>query len=143
MMRRDNRGIECSSDLACQLFYYIVAVDISCRVDLAAAAAIWHLRGVNWYLERYYAITICVCMWTQRDGEQIALSTKLRTPSARTMLVYHHFSLVALHFNRMDNLYFYNNIRLGVNYQIHRSTRSKRAFHSITYFFSYKFIISV
>lgn len=49
-------------------FYYIVAVDISRGVDLAAAAAIWHLRGVNWYLERYYAITICVYVWTQRDG---------------------------------------------------------------------------
>jgi len=67
--RRNNCGIECTSDLARGRHPIIIAADISHRADPAAtaAAAIWHLHGVNWYLERYYAIMIrararvCVC----------------------------------------------------------------------------------
>lgn len=66
-MRRNNCGIECTSDLARGRRPIIIAADISHRADPAAtaAAAIWHLHGVNWYLERYYAITIRarVCMY--------------------------------------------------------------------------------
>lgn len=59
--RRNNCGIERTSDPVWRRPIITVA-DISRRADPAATTAIWHLRGVNWYLERYYTITTRVCM---------------------------------------------------------------------------------
>jgi len=73
----------------------IIVTDISRRADPAATAAIWYLRGVNWYLERYYAITMYTCAREcKRERNETAeklLSAKLRASSARTMLVYFGF----------------------------------------------------
>jgi len=74
--RRNNRGTECTSDPVWRRSI-ITVTDISRRADPAATAAIWHLRGVNWYLERYYVITMYTCI-RECEGERDETADKLR-----------------------------------------------------------------
>jgi hypothetical protein len=72
----------------------ITVTDISRRADPAATAAIWHLRGVNWYLERYYAITMYTCVREcerERDETADKLRYRQNCEHPHTMLVYFGF----------------------------------------------------